>query len=152
VRGDDDPQRHDDQPRHLGGDIGGTAGDLLAQPQQADADRDQRIGGGAERQHRGDEGAFLEGVLVEQESGRFEQIPEEPWVQRLPLGHGVRGALLDDIGGSEGDGSGHGNHDRDRHVHGRFTRTAGDPLAAAGFSSAPISRGQAVRAVLNTRR
>ena len=68
----DDAGRHDDQARQFGRDRGGTAGDVLVQPDEADADGDQGVGDSADGQDRGDQRTFLEGVLVEQETGRLE--------------------------------------------------------------------------------
>jgi hypothetical protein len=67
----EDTHGHDDQSHYLGRDGGRAAGDLLVQPDEADADSYQGVGDSPDCQHRGDEGAFLEGVLVEQETDRL---------------------------------------------------------------------------------
>jgi len=71
IRESDDAHGHDDETRDLSGDSAGVAGDLLVQPDKADADGYQGVGDGPDCQHRGYQGALLEGVLVEQESDRL---------------------------------------------------------------------------------
>jgi hypothetical protein len=50
------------------------------------------------------------------------QIPQEPRIQRTPHWHDMRGAVLDDIGGSERDGGGNGGQPRGQAIHGSITR------------------------------
>jgi len=71
IRESDDTRRHNDQPRYLDGDSGGTTGDLLVQPDKADADGYQGVGDRPDCQDRGYEGALLEGILVKQETDRL---------------------------------------------------------------------------------
>jgi hypothetical protein len=93
----DDAARHDGQRQRFGGKVERRAGDRLVQPYLGDADRDQRIERGDDRQHRRDQDAGLEGALVQQEADRPDDHDhvQGPLAERItePFGQGVRNYL-----------------------------------------------------------
>ena len=70
VRGDHHPDDHDQQRYDLAGDPGRRAVELLVQERGPEPDRDDRVADGDDREDRRDQGALLEGVLVEEEAER----------------------------------------------------------------------------------
>jgi hypothetical protein len=70
LGGDDDSGDHHQERHDLAGDGRGAVAHVHLKPQDAEADRDHRIGGGDDRLDRRQERALLEGVLVEQVADR----------------------------------------------------------------------------------
>src|SRR5580700_259237 len=90
---DDNAGDHQDKGDDFAGDPGGRAIELLLQPQGGQGDGDQRIADGNDGQHRRDQGALLEGVLVEQEAQRADHRQS---VDRPVAQHGGQAAA--DVG------------------------------------------------------
>jgi hypothetical protein len=86
LGGDNDARDHHQERRNLAGDGRGAVAHRDVQPRDAQADGDDRVGGGDDRLHGRQECALLEGVLVQQVADRADHQKDvnRPVAEELP--------------------------------------------------------------------